>query len=55
MAGKCIQQMLLEIQEEIGGVDGKEAQEGRDICISIVDSHCCTAGPNNIVRELYSN
>ena len=28
-----------------GGWD-REAQEGRDICIVIVDSHCCTAETN---------
>ena len=26
-----------------GGGDGGEAEEGGDMCICIIDSHCCTA------------
>ena len=36
------------------GWDRKEAQEGRDICISIADSHCCTAGTNTTLSGNYT-
>ena len=28
------------------GVDGKEAREGGDMGVFIIDSHCCTAETN---------
>ena len=33
----------------VGNQDGREAQEGGDICISMTDSHCCTAETNTIL------
>ena len=36
----------------IWGVGGREALEGRDICIHRADSYCCTAEINT---TLYSN
>ena len=35
-----------------GDLDGKEVQEGRDMCVHIVDSPHCTAESNT---TLYSN
>ena len=44
------------------GVDwgGREALEGRDVCIHMADSQCCTLtmlyrNEHNIVKQLYSN
>ena len=40
---------------DLGGWDGgvrKEFQEGGDICILRVDSHCRTAETNDIVKQL---
>ena len=35
---------------------GREAQEERDICIHISDSHCCIAETNvTCVKQLYSD
>ena len=33
---------------------GREAQEGGDICIPMIDLHCCKA-EHNIVKQLSSN
>ena len=30
----------------MGSGEGREAQEGGDICIIMADSHCCTAETN---------
>ena len=38
--------MLCDDLEGWDGKVGKEAQEGRDICIHISDSLCCTAETN---------
>ena len=37
-----------------GGVGGREAQEGRDICIHMADSLHCTV-ETDLVEQLYSN
>ena len=34
---------------------GRVIQEGRDICIRMVDSFHCRPETNNIVEQLYSN
>ena len=33
----------------------REAQDGGEICISIVDSHCSIEEANNTVKQLSSN
>ena len=39
-----------------GGREGDTRGRGYgDICIHIVDSLCCTAETNNMVKQLYSN
>ena len=38
----------------MGGGGGKEAQEGRDICIYIANSFCCTAESNTILQSNYT-
>ena len=44
--------MLCDDLEGWDGGERKEFQEGGDICILIVDSHCRTAETNNIVMQL---
>ena len=39
----------------VGWGGRKEAQEGRDICTHIADSHCCASETNNTAKQLYSN
>ena len=40
----------------VGGVNGREAHEGRYICILMADSHSCIAGnKHSIVKQLASN
>ena len=39
----------------IRGCDGREAEEGRAVCIHAADSPCCSAETNNTVKQLYSN
>ena len=34
------------LSDDLEGWVGREAQEGRDICLLIADSRCCTAEPN---------
>ena len=34
---------------------GREAQEGRDLCILTTGSHCCTGETNIIIKQLFSN
>ena len=36
-----------------GGEGGREAQEGRDVCIHIVDSFNCTAESNTTLQSHY--
>ena len=38
-----------------GDLNGKETQKIGHICICVADSLCCTAKPNNFVKQLYSN
>ena len=39
----------------VWGGDGREAQEGWDICIHTADSLCCAAETNTALKQLYSN
>ena len=43
----------LEGQDGVG--DGREVQEGGDICIPLADSCCCRAEINTIINQLSSN
>ena len=39
-----------------GDLHGMEIQKGRDMCICVADSRCCTAEKKHkIARQLYSN
>ena len=41
-----------DLRGEMG--DGKEAQEGGDICMYIANSLCCTAETNTILQRNYT-
>lgn len=35
-----------------GGLSGKEVENGRDVCVCVIDSLCCAVESNNIVKQL---
>ena len=37
-----------------GGGGGRETQEGGDLCVHTVDSHCCTAEANTTLESSYT-
>ena len=46
--------MLYDDLEWMGAGGGRQAQEGRDICIHIADSFHCTAETNTTLKSNYS-
>ena len=47
--------MLCDDEWDWGWRGGREAQEGRDLCILTTGSHCCTGETNIIIKQLFSN
>ena len=37
----------------MGGLVGREVQEGRDICLLIADLYCCTTDTNTALQSNY--
>ena len=53
--GSSAQCSVMTLRGGIRGCDGREAEEGRAVCIHAADSPCCSAETNNTVKQLYSN
>ena len=51
--GSSAQRSLIPREVDVGGLEGREAQEGEDICILTADSRCLIAETNTILQSTY--